>query len=305
MVVFLFPGQGSQFPDMFYTLPNHPKVEETIERANICVGENPYDWSKHSALQSSRNVQLSLLTIGVGCAQALLSEGISPQFVAGHSVGTFSAAVTANVLSFEDALQVVKYRGEKMEEAYPYGYGMGVIQGLDNYTVDHLLQDARKEGHTVYIANENSETQIVISGCSKSIEHAFSIASEKGAKKMQWLDVKVPSHSPLFSELAEKIDQKLQTINLSAPKIPYVSNRSARLLRDSEKIREDLAFNIEAPVRWHSGMTMLYERGARQFLQLPPGRIYAELASQVFEDVRALSLTNNLDSIAKFLRRSG
>ncbi|QQK79351.1 malonate decarboxylase subunit epsilon [Salicibibacter cibi] len=303
MVVFLFPGQGSQFPAMFDFLPDHPKMQETIARANAFLGENPYNWSTQEALQSTRNVQLSLLTIGVGCAYALMAEGLRPKYVAGHSVGAFSAAVAANVLSFEDALKIVKYRGEKMEASYPHGYGMGVIQGLSFYAVEQLLRKEREAGQIIYIANENSDSQIAVSGKQESIEHAFIIAGANGARKVQWLNVSVPSHTPLFSDLAKELDHELRKVNITRPSIPYVANHSARLLQDEELIREDLAFNIEAPVRWHNGMTMLYERGIRQFLQLPPGRVYTELVNQTFADIRALSLANDVTSITNFFKR--
>ncbi|GAB3051824.1 ACP S-malonyltransferase [Virgibacillus ainsalahensis] len=303
MVAFLFPGQGSQFPHMLNSLPEHSKVRETIEKARACINEDPYIWGESSALESTRNIQLSLLTIGVGCARALMEEGLTPKFVAGHSVGAFTAAVIANVLSFDDALQVVKYRGEEMEIAFPSGYGMGVIQGLPFHVVEILLDEARDKGHTVYIASENSGGQIAISGCRNSIEYAFKIASEQGARKVQWLNVTVPSHCPLFSNLAKRLDQKLDKLSIARPEVPYVANRTARMLWDPVSIRKDLAFNIEAPVRWHDGMTMLYERGVRQFVQLPPGRVHTDLINQTFENSRALSLVNNVKSITNYFRR--
>lgn len=303
MVTFLFPGQGSQFPNMLHSLPNHPEIHEVIERAGACLDENPYDWCVPSALKSTRNVQLSMLTMGVSCARALMVEGVTPNFVAGHSVGAYTAAVIANVLSFDDALQVVKYRGEEMEAAFPIGYGMGVIQGLPFHVVDMILEKCRDKGHTVYIANENSASQIAISGDRSSIEYAFKTASEEGAREVQWLDVSIPSHCPLFSELGESLDQKLNTMEISGPKVPYIANRTARMLSDPVSIQKDLAFNIEAPVRWHDGMTMLYERGVRQFVQFPPGCVYTDLINQNFEEARAFSVVNNMESITNFLRR--
>ncbi|MBP1970031.1 malonate decarboxylase epsilon subunit [Virgibacillus natechei] len=303
MVTFLFPGQGSQFPNMLHSLPNHTKIYEVIERAGACLDENPYDWCVPSALISTRNIQLSMLTMGVSCARALMAEGVTPKFVAGHSVGAYAAAVISNVLSFEDALQVVKYRGEEMEAAFPVGYGMGVIQGLPFNVVDILLKECRDKGHTVYIANENSASQIAISGYRDSIEYAFKIASKKGARGVQWLDVSIPSHCPLFSELGKSLDQKLDTLDIASPEVPYIANRTARMLSDPVSIQRDLAFNIEAPVRWHDGMTMLYERGVRQFVQLPPGDVYTDLINQNFEEARALSVVNNVESLTNFLRR--
>jgi malonate decarboxylase epsilon subunit len=287
---FLFPGQGSQYPNMLHQLPQHQEVTRTFEEASDALNENVIKLDSKSALASTTAVQVALLTSGVATARTLKAEGVQPDMAAGHSVGAFGAAVIAGALDFKDAVKLVKLRGELMEASYPDGYGMGVVVGIREGPLAEIIHQCSTEEEPVYIANLNKIDQITVSGSVHAIKKVLILAEKKGAQKAELLNVSVPSHCVLLQSVASTLHQELQKIRLSRPIIPYAGNCRGRALYDPQEIRDDLALNVSYPVRWHEATSIFYEMGARLFLEMPPGHVLTNIAAKTFPDARSLSI---------------
>jgi malonate decarboxylase epsilon subunit len=293
-IAFLFPGQGSQQPNMLHHLPEHPAVQETLHEASEVLHDDILRWDSAEALQSTVAVQVALLVAGVAAARALQAEGVQPDMVAGHSVGAFGAAVTANALTFRDALSLVKLRGELMERAYPHGYGMGVVVGIEERKLSQIVANHFTNDAPVYIANLNSPKQITISGSVHGIETVLALAREEGASRAELLkNVRVPSHCVLMKSVSFELRKAMESISFQKPHIPYAANRTARPLRDPEAIKEDLALSVSHPVRWHEAICVLFELGTQLFVEMPPKHVLTHLAQQAFPCRRALSLADS------------
>jgi malonate decarboxylase epsilon subunit len=243
-----------------------------------------------AALASTVAVQLSLLIAGVAIARALREEALAIDSTAGLSVGAFSAAVACGALQFDDALRLVKLRGECMEQAYPHGYGMAVIDGLDERQVIEVVNRVGGADAELYIANINAPRQIVVSGADRSLVAAGAIAREMGARRAERLAVSVPSHCPLLDSVADRLAAATQAVAFDEPRVAYVDNCRARVHYDATGIREDLIHNVAHTVRWHDSVTVLYELGVRLFIEPPPGQVLSRLVQQAFEDARTLTL---------------
>ncbi len=241
-----------------------------------------------SALASTIAVQLSTLIAGVAVTRALTQEGVCADAAAGLSVGAFSAAVACGALAFADALLLVKLRGECMEKAYPHGYGMAAIVGLDERQVAGIVEQVGGAAAQIYIANVNAPTQIIVSGSDRALDAAVETARQAGARQAVRMAVSVPSHSPLLDPVAKRLAAALLPIELHPPNLPYVSNRRARVLCDAQGVREDLINNVSHTVRWYDSVTALYELGVRLFIEPPPGQLLSRLAQQEFPEARAV-----------------
>ncbi|MED4226500.1 malonate decarboxylase subunit epsilon [Neobacillus cucumis] len=279
-IVFTFPGQGAQIPGMLQDVPDYVHKAERIIGASILDDEK--------AFQSTIWIQLALFLKGVAVAERLIEKDVYPQFVAGHSIGAFAAAVISGVLSFEDALKMVWHRAKRMVEAYPEGYGMGVICGLTETEVKKAVDLAYHEQLPVYLSNLNAEQQIAVSGSWQGIEKAFQIAQKLGAQKTTILQVPIPSHSPLMSDLSEELLDLMSKVTLKDANIPYLANRTGRVLRDKNKIAEDLALNVAFPVRWNDMTEVCVESGADCFIEIPPGHVLSKLVKQAHETTRQI-----------------
>lgn len=299
---FLFPGQGSQSTGMLHQLPAHKAVDLTMEEASTVLLKDVQELDTSAALGSTIAVQLALLVSGVAMARVLIEEVGRPEYVAGHSVGAFGAAVASKVLSFPDALKLVELRARLMETSFPVGYGMGVITGIPNNLIQQITEDMRCRGGEVFVGNINALQQTVISGSRDSINEVFRAVYVMGARKTEWLQVPVPSHCPLLESVSQRLDEALKDIPMIEPEIPYAANTTARLLYTAKAIRNDLVQSIVKPVLWFDAATMLYERGARLFVEMPPGSVLTNLASQAFPSARAVSSsTMRLDSLIYLL----
>ncbi|MBS8263869.1 malonate decarboxylase subunit epsilon [Mesobacillus boroniphilus] len=292
-IAYLFPGQGSQKPWMLHTLPKHPAVQQVLNEAReILDGEIDCLDSKES-LESTVAVQLSLLIASVAVARAFESEGVRPDIVAGHSVGAFSAAVTSKTIEFADALKLVRLRGRLMEQAFPSGYGMGVVTGTDARTVKEITASCFTEKDPVYAANINASDQITVSGSLEGINRVIDQARKKGARTAELLNVSIPSHCPILETVSHALEEELSGIHMHSPEVPYACNRTARLLRSAEQIRDDLAFNVSHPVKWHDISTILCEFGTRLFIEMPPGNVLTTLAKRALPGARSVSVEEN------------
>ncbi|MBB6284133.1 malonate decarboxylase subunit epsilon [Geobacillus subterraneus] len=292
-IAFLFPGQGSQQPNMLHDLPPHPAVEKTLEEASEVLKEDILQWDSQEALQSTVAVQVSLFVAGVAVARALEQEGVLPDMVAGHSVGAFGAAVIAKSLTFREAVSLVKLRGELMERAYPNDYGMGVIVGMEERQLNRLVANCFTDENPIYLTNRNAPRQITVSGSVRGIEKLLMLARDEGASKAELLHVRVPSHCVLMKPISEKLRRAMETIPFQSPKVPYIANRTARPLRDGESIKEDLAFGVAYPVRWYESVCILAELGVQLLIEMPPKSVLTSLAQQVIPCRRSLSVEDN------------
>ena len=279
-IVFTFPGQGAQIPGMLQDVPHYVQKAERIIGASILDDEK--------AFQSTIWIQLALFLKGVAVAERLIEKNVCPQFVAGHSIGAFAAAVISGVLTFEDALKMVWHRAKRMDEAYPEGYGMGVICGLTEREVKKAVDLAYHVQFPVHLSNINAEQQIAVSGSWQGIEKAFQFAKQFGAQKTTILQVPIPSHSPLMAELSKELLVLISKVTLNNANIPYLANRTGRMLSDKNKISEDLALNVAFPVRWNDMTEVCVESGADCFIEMPPGHVLSNLVKQAHETTRQI-----------------
>jgi malonate decarboxylase epsilon subunit len=291
-IAFLFPGQGAQSEGLLHHLPQHAEVTRTIAEANKVLGLDLGTLDNAQALHSTVAVQLELLVAGVATARALTAEHVLPGAVAGMSVGAFGAAVACDTLSFADALRLVRLRGELMQAAFPGGYGLAAIVGLDEARMEGVVQQVRTPKRPVYISNINAPLQIVVAGSDPALSAVSTLAMQHGAHRVDRLAVSVPSHCPLLQPVADRLAQAMALLPLRPPAMPYVSNRGGRALRDADAISEDLATNVAHPVRWYDALEVLRELGATLFLEMAPGHVSTQLVARLLRGVRAVSITD-------------
>ncbi|MBV7548893.1 malonate decarboxylase subunit epsilon [Pseudomonas sp. PDM26] len=294
----VFPGQGAQQPGMLARLPR-----ETLNEASDLLGEDVTQLDSAEALQSTRAVQLCLLIAGVAASRQL---AMAPDYVAGLSIGAYPAAVVAGALGFSDALHLVSLRGELMQQAYPQGYGMTAIIGLDLATVEGLLARVHCVEMPVYLANINADNQVVIAGSDAAMKAVAELAKGCGAGLAKRLAVSVPSHCPLLEAPALRLAEAFAKVPLQTPKIGYLSGSRARPLIKPEALRDDLAFNMCRIVDWRGTVQSAYERGVRLQIELPPGAVLTGLARRVFEQGTVIAFDGaRLDTLQALMREEG
>ena len=191
-----------------------------------------------------------------------------------------------------------------MQAAFPAGYGLAVIEGLDEAHVEHIVEGIRTAACPVYVSNINAPRQIVVAGLDAALDATTAEACQQGAHRAERLAVSVPSHCPLLQPIADRLEQEMDKVSLQPPSIPYVSNRGARVLYDAEAVREDLATSIAHPVRWYDALEVLRELGTSLFLEMPPGHVSTDLLGESFPGVRAVSIADQglRDAIALVAR---
>nr|WP_255456983.1 malonate decarboxylase subunit epsilon [Pantoea sp. Tr-811] len=297
--MFAFPGQGAQQPGMLQRLPEGSA--RLVEEASDALGQPVLGLDTAQALQSTRAVQLCLLLAGVAWARWLLQRSPAPEYVAGLSIGAYPAAVTAGALGFADAVRLVALRGELMQRAYPQGYGMTAISGLDAASVEYLLAEVAGEA---YLANLNSDNQIVIAGSDAAMAEVVARARRRGQGVARRLAVSVPSHCPLLDGPAAELASAFASIELRRPRITYLSGSSARPIVDPQRLRDDLAGNMARWVDWRGTLRNAYERGVRLHLEMPPGSVLTGLARPVFEQGRVVAVEGTRwDTLDALLRQ--
>lgn len=292
-VLFTFPGQGAQRPGMLHALPTDAAVAATLAEAAGVLQHDPLLLDTAEALASTRAVQLCLLIAGVAMARSLAAQGALPDMVAGFSIGEYPAAVVAGTLDFADAVQLVARRGQLMEEAYPSGYGMAAIIGLDSAQLEPLVARVHTAATPVYVANLNARRQIAIAGSEAGLQAVMALALDHGASKAERLAVSVPSHSPLFDAAAAQLQADFDKVTLRRPQLVYLSSSAARTLFDPARIRDSLASNMARRVDWADTVRLAWERGARLAVEMPPGSVLTRLTAPEFGDGVAVCCDGN------------
>jgi len=274
-----------------------------VSEASDVLGEDVLLLDTAQALTSTRAVQLCLLVAGVAASRQL---GVPTDYVAGLSIGAYPAAVVAGALGFSDALHLVSLRGELMQQAYPQGYGMTAIIGLDLATVEGLLAQVHSVDTPVYLANINADNQVVIAGSDYAMNAVAGLAKGCGAGLAKRLAVSVPSHCPLLDAPAKTLAEAFANVPLKTPALGYLSGSRARPVTNIEALRDDLAFNMCRVVDWRGTVQSAYERGVRLQIELPPGAVLTGLARRVFEQGTVIAFDGaRLDTLQALLREEG
>ncbi|MBU3671584.1 MAG: ACP S-malonyltransferase [Sinobacteraceae bacterium] len=285
-VAFVFPGQGSQSVGMLAALAElHPVVRETFEAASGALGFDLWALVQNGpaeALALTENTQPVMLVAGVATWRVwCLAEGPRPEWVAGHSLGEFTALVAAGVLSFEDAVRLVRFRGEVMRDAVPDGQGgMAAVLGLSDADVEAACAEAAA-GEVVEAVNFNAPQQVVIAGHAAALKRAIEAAKARGAKRALPLPISVPCHSSLMQGAARQLRDRLQAVTLSAPTLRFMSSVDAEEYREPASIADLLYRQLASPVRWVRTVEALRERGVRQFVECGPGKVLAGLVKRI------------------------
>jgi [acyl-carrier-protein] S-malonyltransferase len=284
---FVFPGQGSQSVGMLDAWGEHPAVRDTLREASDALGidmvrlihEGPKE-----QLDLTENTQPVMLTAGVACYRAWLAEsGREPVVLAGHSLGEYTALVAAGALTLADALPLVRFRAQAMQEAVPVGVGaMAAVLGLDaDAVVRGCAAAAAQSGEVVEAANFNDPKQIVIAGTKAGVEKASEVLKGMGAKRSLLLPVSAPFHSSLMRPAAERLKDKLATADFSAPRIPVINNIDVSIETDVAAIRDALYRQAFGPVRWVEVVQALRARGVNHVVECGPGKVLAVVVHRI------------------------
>ncbi len=284
-IAFLFPGQGSQAVGMGKELAeNHAVARQTFDEADEALG---YKLSQlcfegpEEKLKLTEITQPAILTASVAALRVLQKNELKPDYVAGHSLGEYSAHVAAGTLKFADAVRTVRNRGKYMQEAVPVGAGaMAAILGLTLGKVSEICRDAA-QGEVCQPANINSPEQIVISGHAGAVERAMKLAQERGAKKAVSLPVSAPFHCALMQPAQDRLAHDLSVLAFQNPSCPVVCNVDAALITSAEAAREALIRQVTGSVKWDPSVRLLVEKGVSLFVEVGPGKVLWGLMRQI------------------------
>lgn len=291
----VFPGQGSQAVGMLAELAvANPVVQETFVEASAALGLDLWALAQNgpeAVLNATQNTQPVLLTAGVAVWRAWQQAGgARPDYVAGHSLGEYTALVAAGVLSLADGVRLVAERGRLMQEAVPAGEGaMAAILGLDDAAVIAACAEAG-QGEVVSAVNFNAPGQVVIAGRTAAVQRAIELLKAAGAKRALPLPVSAPSHCDLMRPAATRLAQHLTTIPFNDPVIPVVQNVSARVAGDRASLQAALLEQLYSPVRWVESVQWLVDHGVTCFIESGPGKVLTGLDKRIAKDAEHLAI---------------
>ncbi|WP_455230707.1 ACP S-malonyltransferase [Geopseudomonas aromaticivorans] len=300
-LAFVFPGQGSQAVGMLAELgAQHASIRETFAEASAALGYDLWALTQEGPaeqLNQTDKTQPAILAASIALWRLWLAEGgAQPAFVAGHSLGEYSALVAAGSLAFADAVKLVELRGQLMQQAVPAGQGgMAAILGLDDDAVRAACAEAA-QGDVVSAVNFNAPGQVVIAGAAAAVERAIEACKARGAKRAMALPVSVPSHCALMRPAAEKFAAAVDAIAWQAPQIAIVQNTSAQVPAELAVLKQDLLAQLYSPVRWVESVVLLAERGVTELVECGPGKVLSGLNKRCAKGVN----THNLDTPEAF-----
>ena len=293
---FIFPGQGSQSVGMLAAVVDaEPVVAATFVEANETLG---FDLAKMilngpaEDLNTTCNTQPALLAASIALWRLWQQRGGElPAYVAGHSLGEYSALVAAGVLEFADALRIVRNRGLYMQEAVPAGQGaMAAVLGLEDDKVVALCAEVGQPGEVLSAVNFNAPGQVVIAGTAEAVQRAIPVLTTAGARKVMPLPVSVPSHCALMKPAAERLAQDLAAIIFAAPRIPVVQNVSATIVISPDELRTNLVSQLYRPVRWVESVQLMVANGINQCYECGPGKVLAGLSKRINRSLAVVAL---------------
>jgi [acyl-carrier-protein] S-malonyltransferase len=308
-IAFLFPGQGSQAVGMGKDLAEkYPVARQTFEEADdalayklstVCF-EGPEE-----QLRLTEITQPAILTVSIAALRVLETRIPKPSYVAGHSLGEYSAHVTSGTFSFAEAVRTVRNRGKYMQEAVPVGVGaMAAILGMEAAKVADICQDAA-QGEVCEPANLNSPEQIVISGNTAAVERAARLADERGAKRAKLLPVSAPFHCSLMKPAQDRLEKDLDALKMQKPVYPVACNVEAELVTDDQRARDTLLRQVTGSVKWEQCMRLLIAQGVRTFIEIGPGKVLCGLLRQIDRSRTGVNVSDDatlakaLESLAK------
>lgn len=304
-LAYVFPGQGSQYVGMGKALyEGSSAARRVFQQADEILGfklsklcfEGPAD-----ELEDTINAQPAILTVSLACLaamreklEALGHKWQPPRFVAGHSLGEYTALVAAGALDFSDALRLVRERGRLMKEQGDYRPGgMAAVIGLDRGTLELCCQRACEEtGRIVSVANANSPEQFVISGELQALDRAIELINHTGARRVFPLRISIASHSPLMHQAAMRLAEIIDRSPLRDPQVPIVTNLAGQVRTSADHIRGELASQMVAPVEWVGSVRQMVENGVDTFVEIGPGEVLSRLIRRISTDVKAISLND-------------
>ena len=295
-LAFFFPGQGSQSVGMMANYGDNPVIEQTFVEASDILGVDFWSMATepNELLNQTQNTQPLMLIAGVATYRAYIQAGgLQANIHAGHSLGEYTALVASNVLSFADALPLVKFRAEAMQCAVPEGVGaMAAVLGLDDDAVRAVCAEAA-QGEVCEAVNFNSPGQVVIAGNKAAVERGMEIAKAKGAKRAISLPVSVPSHCALMRPAAEKLAEYLKSVTINTPQIPVIHNADVAAYNDAAQIKDALVRQLYSPVRWVETLQAIHAQGFTNSAECGPGKVLAGLTKRIIADLPCTALTSN------------
>jgi [acyl-carrier-protein] S-malonyltransferase len=294
-LAYIFPGQASQYAGMGKDLADtYAAAREVFEEADEALGfsisEMCFSGSAED-LQLTENTQPAILTVSTAALRAMQSEGFpQPDYVAGHSLGEYSALVAAGSLTLTDAVRTVRARGRYMQEAVPVGSGaMAAVMGADLGTLMEICNEAQ-QGDVCTPANINSANQIVIAGHSGAVDRALELLKERGIKRAIKLKVSAPFHCALMTGAQERLASDLEKLEFNDLRMPLITNVDASAISKGTEARDALVRQVSSPVRWLESIELLLQEGVTTFVEAGPGKVLGGLVRQISRDARCLNV---------------
>ncbi len=305
-ISFVFPGQGSQTVGMGKELFDQFATVQTIfTQADQALGFSITDLcfnGPEEELRKTYNTQPAILTMSVACYALLKEKGLSPDIVAGHSLGEYSALVAAGAIDFADAVRLVRKRGEFMQEAVPLGEGgMAAILGLDRAKIVQICSQTQMEGGIVQAVNFNCPGQVVIAGHTGAVARAVELLKAAGAKRAVMLPVSAPFHSSLLQPAAERLAKELETVTIKDAVIPVVANVSGKIVRSSEEIKQSLIEQAANPVLWEDCVERISAYEVDTFVEVGPGKVLTGFTKKIIKNPITLLNIEDCSSLEKTL----